>query len=212
MPASVSAWPLVYAPSLSPADRASSVFTTLVWNFPPKAVGCVAGGVWLKSFLSVPLLKTVLIAGRPIWSMRPLDPTVDAQTPRFVPGSASFGTWMTIAFVFSGAKKSVVLASQKVRDGSPMIVCLNASRSKKNGSERRPTNTSPPPLSAFVASVDPPARSLPWPSVCAFRPLYRVTVYVWCPALGASNRSSHTWSGTASPVASMLIRYDTSVA
>src|SRR5512134_594905 len=83
---------------------------TFVRNLPPIAVACAEGAVSLKAFLSADGLKTVLIAGRPIWSpLRQASPSsqdVVAYTP-IVSGSWPFGIDRTIAFVLRFAKKSV---------------------------------------------------------------------------------------------------------
>ena len=92
-----------YAPSVSSDEKRASVSLT----FLEKYGACWLGGVALNLFLSSPLLKTVLIAGRPIWSMgAPSDErSVCAHTP-ILPPSVVFGRSRTMAFVLSDAKKS----------------------------------------------------------------------------------------------------------
>src|SRR5829696_10494830 len=110
IPARAPAASAVYGPSLSRPDRDSRVLMTLVRNLPPNAVACWEGGVALKSSLSALGLKTVLIAGRPIWSparhVFPSFQVVVAQTP-MVSGSSESGIDRTMAFVLRAAKKSV---------------------------------------------------------------------------------------------------------
>ena len=147
-------------------------------------VACCDGGVTLKACLSATVwLKTVLIAGRPIWSiMAPVvRSSVVAQTPIVPPLSlsASLGSSSTMPFVLKLAKKSMpagrpfesVWSQKPVRPLlTPRTTCLNASRSKKNGSARSPAKTRPSPLSAFVAPRCPPPRTTPWASVRALAP------------------------------------------
>ena len=91
------------------------------------------------------LLKTVLMAGRPIWSpgihVLPFHQVVWPQTPMWCPRSVS-GTSSTMALAFSPEKKSVTFVpSRSVPTWK--TVPTNPVRSKKNGSERTPAKNRP---------------------------------------------------------------------
>ena len=115
-------------------------------------------------------MKTVLMAGRAIWSTWCQLPAASCQelvahTPMVLPlpPSAAFGTSSTIPSVLSPMKKSLCLPSSKRRVPWPLTEPRKPSRPKKNGSERGPA-TALTPLRDWdmpFAPVNPEATALP---------------------------------------------------
>src|SRR5215211_7469922 len=146
-----------------------SVAMTLFRNRPSYAVRCAEGAVLLKRFFvcpafgsTRPVLKTVLIAGRPIWSTAfhwPFDQyVVLPHTPIFVPPIDASGTSITTAFVLRRAKKSVGW-SPRMSGPTPKTVPTKPVRSKKKGSLRTPAKTFAP--SFAVPIPEPPVHPEP---------------------------------------------------
>lgn len=87
-------------------------------------------------------MNTVRIAGRPMRSIcPPSSTTVRPQTPTGPEPMTLVGTSITIAEVFNPRKKSL---SPGWQNAPPEPRLLKLSRSKKNGSSRRPANAVTP--------------------------------------------------------------------
>ena len=149
----------MYGVPLNEENSCRTVITFFV-NRPLWVVGSFSGfrtALKVSLSASTPLLKTslkplntVLIAGRPMRSywVLPFVLTVEPQMLTLVP-TASLSSFSTMALVLRPAKKSTPCPlAQKLRPPVAWMVLLNASRSKKNGSDRGPAKTfwSPPRL------------------------------------------------------------------
>src|SRR5438105_3063586 len=156
-------------------------------------------------------MNTVLIAGRPMRSIWVSPTSVVAQTPIFEsppPSSSLLGSSSMIDETFWPLKVSfsgwLFGPPQPTNDRPPMSRMLrNPTRSKKNGSSRRPANVLMPSGPSFTSAGWPKPVVRPWKAMSS-PPGPRIFTRICCTpsARALPNRIWTSMFGTASPFVS----------